>query len=63
MLRAVREADLEGEDVEVIVKLNTFFCGMHNLVHFANNAVCKFGGGEGNLRRRRCSDIQSAVSE
>ena len=39
MLRAVREADLEGEDVEVIVKLNTFFCGMHNLVHFADNAV------------------------
>ena len=39
LFRETRESDLEPEDVNVIIKLNQFFCGVHSLVHFAENAV------------------------
>jgi len=38
-VKAAADGLLEPEDVQVIIRLNEFFCGLHSLVHFAN-VVC-----------------------
>ena len=39
IVRQSRPEEMGDEDVEALLKMNHFFCGLHSLVHLAENAV------------------------
>ena len=39
MIKSTSTSELEEADVDAVIKLNRYFCGMHSLSHFADKAV------------------------